>query len=57
MLKAFLSHSSKNKDYVEKIAKELTQNWCTYDSFTFEFFLLSSSLIASDNLTTYAFDE
>ena len=27
------------------------------DSFTFEFFLLSSSLIASDNLTTYAFDE
>ncbi len=37
MLKAFLSHSSKNKDYVEKIAKELTQNWCTYDSFTFEF--------------------
>lgn len=36
ILKAFLSHSSKDKDYVEKVAQTLTTNWCTYDKFTFE---------------------
>ncbi len=36
MAKAFLSHSSKNKDLVEKIATQLGRNNCHYDKFTFE---------------------
>lgn len=36
MLKAFLSHSSKDKFYVEKVAENLSNSWCEYDSFSFE---------------------
>ena len=36
MAKAFLSHSSKDKPLVEKIAKQLGRNNCHYDSLTFE---------------------
>ncbi len=36
MAKAFLSHSSANKDLVEKIAASLGTNKCHYDRFTFE---------------------
>lgn len=36
MLKAFLSHSSSDKGYVEKVAQNLTTNWCVYDAFSFE---------------------
>lgn len=36
MSKAFLSHSSSNKDLVEKIAKQLGKDNCHYDSLTFE---------------------
>lgn len=36
MAKAFLSHSSKDKELVEKIATQLGKNNCHYDKFTFE---------------------
>ena len=36
MAKAFLSHSSKDKGLVEKIAAQLGKNNCHYDKFTFE---------------------
>lgn len=36
MAKAFLSHSSKDKELVEKIAAQLGKNNCHYDKFTFE---------------------
>lgn len=36
MAKAFLSHSSKDKEIVEKIAIQLGKNNCHYDRFTFE---------------------
>jgi hypothetical protein len=36
MAKAFLSHSSKDKELVEKIAGQLGKNNCHYDKFTFE---------------------
>ncbi|KAA6328002.1 Lipopolysaccharide assembly protein B [termite gut metagenome] len=36
MAKAFLSHSSKDKGLVEKIAIQLGKNNCHYDKFTFE---------------------
>jgi len=36
MLKAFLSHSSQDKGYVESVATHLTTNWCIYDTFSFE---------------------
>jgi hypothetical protein len=36
MAKAFLSHSSQNKDLVERIALQLGRNNCHYDSLTFE---------------------
>lgn len=36
MTKAFLSHSSKDKGLVEKIATQLGKNNCHYDKFTFE---------------------
>jgi len=36
MAKAFLSHSSENKDLVEKIANQLGRNNCFYDNMTFE---------------------
>lgn len=36
MAKAFLSHSSKDKNLVEQIALQLGKNNCHYDSFTFE---------------------
>jgi len=36
MAKAFLSHSSKDKELVEKIALQLGKNNCHYDKFTFE---------------------
>lgn len=36
MAKAFLSHSSKQKPLVEKIANQLGKNNCHYDSLTFE---------------------
>jgi hypothetical protein len=36
MAKAFLSHSSKDKELVEKIAIQLGKNNCHYDRFTFE---------------------
>jgi hypothetical protein len=36
MAKAFLSHSSENKDLVEKIAIQLGRNNCFYDKMTFE---------------------
>jgi len=35
-MKAFLSHSSKDKDFVERIAESLTTNNCVYDKFSFE---------------------
>lgn len=36
MAKAFLSHSSKDKELVEKIAIQLGKNNCHYDRFTFD---------------------
>lgn len=36
MAKAFLSHSSKDKELVEKIATQLGKNNCHYDKLTFE---------------------
>lgn len=36
MAKAFLSHSSKQKPLIEKIANQLGRNNCHYDSLTFE---------------------
>lgn len=36
MLKAFLSHSSVEKDYVEKVAKQLKRSNVVFDSFCFE---------------------
>ena len=36
MSKAFLSHSSKDKELVEKIARQLGNNNCHYDKFSFE---------------------
>lgn len=36
MAKAFLSHSSSDKELVEKIALQLGKNNCHYDKFTFE---------------------
>ena len=36
MAKAFLSHSSRDKVLVEKIATKLGKNNCHYDKFTFE---------------------
>ncbi len=36
MSKAFLSHSSKDKPLVEKIARQLGRNNCHYDNLTFE---------------------
>ena len=35
-MKAFLSHSSKDKEFVEAIAKELGRQYCVYDSKSFE---------------------
>ena len=34
-MKAFLSHSSANKDYVEIVAKELGRQFCIFDKFSF----------------------
>ena len=36
MAKAFLSHSSKDKQLIDKIAKQLGKNNCHYDTLTFE---------------------
>lgn len=36
MAKAFLSHSSSDKDIVERVALQLGKNNCHYDKFTFE---------------------
>lgn len=35
-MKAFLSHSSKNKDFVEIVAKELGRQFCVFDKFSFQ---------------------
>lgn len=35
-MKAFLSHSSANKDYVETVAKELGRQFCVFDKFSFQ---------------------
>lgn len=35
-MKAFLSHSSVNKDYVELVAKELGRQFCVFDKFAFQ---------------------
>src|ERR1043165_9785698 len=35
-MKAFLSHSSANKDYVELVAKELGRQFCVLDKFAFK---------------------
>lgn len=34
-MKAFLSHSSKDKEFVTKVAKELGRQFCVFDSFSF----------------------
>lgn len=34
-MKAFLSHSSLNKDYVEAVALELGRQFCVFDKFAF----------------------
>lgn len=36
MAKAFISHSSNDKEFVEKIVRQLGRNQCHYDSLTFE---------------------
>lgn len=35
-MKAFLSHSSKDKVLVQKVAEGLSKQHCTYDTFSFE---------------------
>jgi len=35
-MKAFLSHSSANKDYVETVAKELGRQFCVFDKYSFQ---------------------
>jgi hypothetical protein len=52
MMKAFLSHSSKDKHFVQKVAEELTTNWCVYDAFSFdEGTLISDEIISRLNET------
>ena len=43
-MKAFLSHSSKDKSFVEKVAQYLGSALCEYDQYTFEYKLTSQAI-------------